>query len=175
MAKLPEIGNQNVFKTPENYFNDFQKELETKIVEEKLKEKFGNLNPFSVPDDYFENLDYKISVIKSDKKISTFTLIKPYLSIAACLIIVFGIWQIFFTNFDFDEKYTINEIETQDTVNIYENYVSMDFSGIDSEIMIDYMEEQEKVSDIENFTEEDDFYAEYISENVDYSSILSEL
>jgi hypothetical protein len=97
MAKFGEIkGTNDVFKTPDDYFENLTSEIHTKMVEENLKEKFGNKSPFSVPEGYFENMKGQAFV----KPIGFIRVIKPYISVAAAIIILAGIWQIFITNLD---------------------------------------------------------------------------
>ena len=77
MANLKDINKNNSFEVPENYFDDFSAEIQTKISEELLKDRFGNENPFSVPKNYFENFKARTG---KDAVISSFQKIKPYLS-----------------------------------------------------------------------------------------------
>ena len=50
--------NKNIpnFKTPENYFEDFEERLFSKIAEENFPKSTG----FKIPKQYFENLDVRI-------------------------------------------------------------------------------------------------------------------
>src|SRR5690606_4418897 len=90
--------NKNIsgFKTPENYFEDFEAQLFSKIDEVNLPKSAG----FKVPQNYFENLDEEIlkSVMDSEKPTKVISLIpKKYYgyaaSIAACLIIGFAVFN----------------------------------------------------------------------------------
>lgn len=132
MAKLTDINKNNSFEIPENYFEDFTKELQTKISEENLKEKFGNDNPFVIPVNYFENFYVNI---KKDRTIGkTIQLLKPYMAIAAGIVLVFVIWQVVLTSLDNSQPIT----ETSDSTHIEDNILLadiIDFSDIDSEVI----------------------------------------
>ncbi len=105
MKKSTDIQN-NGFNTPHNYFENFNTELQTRIIEEQLKDKFGNKNPFSVPVNYFQNITANIKESKKPS-VKIIQLLKPYLSIAAGILFVFGIWQVLLTNIDNSKQITI--------------------------------------------------------------------
>ena len=96
MNELNNINKENAFKVPENYFDNFSKELETRISEENLKKKFGNKNPFAVPENYFTNF----SVKKNKQKGKIIRFMKPWLSAAAGIIIIFALWQFLLTGIE---------------------------------------------------------------------------
>ena len=54
MKKINDIKMKNTFGVPEGYFDSLKDQIQTGIIEEKLKEEYGNKHPFIVPDDYFE-------------------------------------------------------------------------------------------------------------------------
>lgn len=90
--------NKNIsgFKTPENYFEDFDALLFSKIDEVNLPKSAG----FKIPENYFGNLDKKVfkSVKNSEKPTKVISLFpKKYFgyaaSIAACLIIGFAVFN----------------------------------------------------------------------------------
>jgi hypothetical protein len=102
MANLENIKNSNeLFKTPEGYFDNLANDIQLKISEEKLKEKFGNGNPFAVPNGYFENIVAERFILK---KLTVFQMFKPYISIAAAILMLSGIWRIITLNINPDSN-----------------------------------------------------------------------
>jgi hypothetical protein len=90
--------NKNIsgFKTPENYFEDFEAQLFSKIDEVNLPKSPG----FNVPQNYFENLEEQVlkAVKNSEKPTKVVSLFpKKYFgyaaAIAACLIIGFTVFN----------------------------------------------------------------------------------
>lgn len=93
------LKNGNGFKTPKNYFSEFDTKSETKIFEEQLPKGTG----FTVSDEYFENIDSKILSltdlqIKNTAKVIPFKKLQPWFSIAAIFIISLCVGLIYFTN-----------------------------------------------------------------------------
>lgn len=114
MNELNNINKNNAFKVPEDYFENFSAELETLISEENLKKKFGNKNSFNVPENYFET--FSITKTKSEKNI--FRIIRPWLSAAAGIIIVFALWQFLLTGIDKN-----NHAQNNDSINKINSYI----------------------------------------------------
>ncbi len=88
--------NISGFKTPENYFEDFEAQLFSKIEEANLPKSAG----FQVPQNYFENLEAEVleAVKTSEKSTKVVALFpKKYFgyaaAIAACLLIGFTIFN----------------------------------------------------------------------------------
>lgn len=167
----------NSFKTPENYFSNFSKDLQVRISEEKLKDKFGNENSFSVPKDYFKNFSVNL---KANKKRNVFQLLKPYISIAAGIIIVFGIWQIILSNFDNNAF-----VKNNDSITIEKNN---NFEDVEFADNIDYYIDELDLASIQdiNFGDEedvnidanDDEISEYLidyADDTDFDEILASL
>lgn len=76
------------FKTPENYFEAFTDNLFTKINEEELPKESG----FTTPDNYFENLEESIiAAIPKEKKKGKLRVLYAISSVAAALVLYFGI------------------------------------------------------------------------------------
>jgi hypothetical protein len=112
---IEEFKNLNIskkmFKTPENYFENFEDKLFAKITEKELPNNTG----FNVPKGYFEGLDEKI--IKASKntykrKIISLKLIRTLSTIAAMFLLYFGV-----SNYMTEDKVTFdslteNEIDT---------------------------------------------------------------
>jgi len=128
----------NGFKIPENYFQNFNEELQIRIIEEKLKEKFGNKNPFSVPDNYFSG--FSVNVNKEQKsKGKIIQLLKPYFSIAAGIILILGIWQVLLVNIDNSKTIsniidTIKDNNTEITANNILNFENVDTFDLNNEV-----------------------------------------
>jgi hypothetical protein len=96
MTNLSDIPKKNPFKTPNGYFDDFTRDLETKISEERIAEKCGKKLPFSVPENYFSEFTEKITertVLRKSSKRKIIPLLAPYAAAAAALIIIFSLWN----------------------------------------------------------------------------------
>lgn len=96
--------NKKMFKTPENYFENFDYKLFAKISETELPNKTG----FNVPKGYFENLDEKIittSKKTSKGKIISIKLIKTISTIAAMFVLYLG-----FSKYSTEDKITFDSL-----------------------------------------------------------------
>lgn len=181
--------NDSGFKTPENYFKNFDVELQIRIIEEYLKERFGNKNPFTVPKNYFQtfSVNLKTAGTSSGKVIQ---MLKPYLSIAAGIIIVFGIWQLLLTNIDSPVSITEqadtvienNTILSDNTINLddveevelneeFETYIS----EADANTLIEYTQEENNEFEVDASTEEIYDYLIDYADDEDYDAILASL
>lgn len=188
MKKINNI-QKNGFKTPENYFQNFNEEIQIRIIEEKLKDRFGKKNPFIVPNNYFKNFSVEKEEAKSSGKI--IQMLKPYLSIAAGIILLLGFWQIVLMNIDSNENKisdirsnnkTKTEILAGNTLNfedidIFELKESADeyINEIDESSIIDYT--SEKTINLEIDASEDeitDYLIEYLDEN-EFDEVLASL
>jgi hypothetical protein len=129
MARIDDIkGTNELFKVPQNYFEDLSSEIRIKILEDGLKEDYGSKAPFSVPKGYFESIDpesYKIP------KKSIVHFLKPYISIAAGIILIAGIWQIVAVNLDLTDGSTSNLDTSKDKDSLYAEFV-VDLTTIDT-------------------------------------------
>jgi len=129
MAKLDNIkGSNEMFKVPQNYFEDLSSEIRIKILEDGLKENYGSKSPFSVPKWYYESIDpesYKVS------KKSIVHFLKPYISIAAGIILIAGIWQIIAVNLDLKDNSTTNFDSSKVKDSLYVEFV-VDLTKIDT-------------------------------------------
>lgn len=188
MAKLVDINKTNSYGVPENYFESLTDQIQTRISEEKLKEEYGNKNPFIVPENYFRNF----SINKPNNKLTgVIQMLKPYLSIAAGIILVLVIWQI--TLSVLDSKKTITEFNDNDFYDQNIQYAEIfDFSDIDSAEMemkiADYIEDTdansliaytyEETDEITNSTEQEaayEYFIDYSDDYSDYEDILAEI
>ncbi len=185
MDNLKDINKNNAFKVPENYFDNFSEELETRIAEENLKKKFGNKNPFGIPENYFNN--FKVQI----KKQKIIQILKPWFSAAAGIIIVFALWQFVLSGL-FNQKNTalkVDSLKINDVSFIAVNKIqfdNIDTTYIEPEINA-YIDESDIeslviLSETENpeleMTEDEeivyDYYIDY-SDDVDYSEFLADL
>lgn len=154
------------FKIPDNYFNNFNEDLKIKIIEDQLKEKFGNKKPFTIPNNYFENFSVKVEKEKAPQKI--IKLLKPFISIAAGIILIFGVWQFILTNIPENNNFAnnnLNKVEETNRLNDLDCYIEdidlFSIGDIDNEeneesLNIDISEEE--ISDyLIDYTDEDDF------------------
>jgi len=173
----------NTFKTPENYFNNFNNEIKIRIIEEQLKDKFGNENPFSVPKDYFQTFSVELKK-ETQRKARVIQILKPYISIAAGIIIIFGIWQIIFSNID--KINTVAEINDTTMIENNINFDDIEFDDLNENIdkyldgediiaVINYEEEPEQEIDV-NVDEDEisEYLIDYIDE-ADFEEILASL
>ncbi len=173
----------NTFKTPENYFSNFNNEIQIRIIEEQLKDKFGNKNPFSVPKDYFQNFSVELTK-EAKRKTRVIQMLKPYISIAAGIIIVFGIWQIILSNID-----KVNAVAEINDTTIIENNINFDNIEFDdlNENIDDYLADEDIIA-VMDFEEEpeleidvnvdEDEISEYLidyTDEADFEEILASL
>ncbi len=173
MPKLDNIKGENPFKIPENYFEDLSRDLETKMIETKLIEKFGKKTPFNVPKEYFPLLEYRLTSISNKNKItSKILLIKPYLMAAAIIIVMLGIWKIFLQDINFNTQQFIAKTDTvKNQDSITEN--DFDFDDVIYYETSEISNSKEAKVDL-NSTDKKEL-EEYITDNVDESIILAEL
>lgn len=90
---------KETYKLPENYFEDFQNQLQAQI---ELEQVLGTdkKSGFTVPEDYFSMLSRKLSQIPSQPQPKVIRLKPrywPVISIAATALLIFGLW---FNNID---------------------------------------------------------------------------
>jgi len=182
MIEDNKISDKSMFQIPENYFDKLGNEIETRISEERISDSFGKELPFVVPENYFKKLPDLLSNKISGKKLSIIQIIKPYLSIAAGLFIVFGVWQIFLTNF---ESKNITSERNVISKNIIEKPISVDSllsdttiqNSVTDDIAYDFDDEliasviYDKTTDDAN-SESYDATVEYLA---DYSDDVSDL
>lgn len=180
----------NGFKTPDNYFENFNRELETRMIEENLKDRFGNKSPFTTPKNYFINFSVHINHTKKSS-LKVIQLLKPYLSIAAGIIIIFGIWQILLTNID-NSRHVADKIDTikkNNSILLSENTLNLDdietselneqfetyIDESDATSLAEYNEKETERFEI-NATEEEisDYLMDYADDD-DYAEILASL
>lgn len=162
--------NKNItgFKTPENYFEDFDTQIFSKIDEENLPKSAG----FKTPNGYFENFETNVlkAIETSEKPQKVIPLFpKKYFgyaaAIAACLIIGFSI---------FNNKTTLTNLDALqlaaiDTY-IEEGNLNMDLYDLTSFI------DDEDINEI-NFEDKqfsDNALENYILENVDEETLINE-
>lgn len=181
MSKIPK--NINPFKLPENYFSGLSSEIAIKILEEKLIKKFGKKNPFIVPENYFLSSEEKIiSRFKKTSNTKAFSLksISPYISIAASLIIAFGIWQLFFNDINIKKtKRIISENAKRQNAKKAASVVTIKFNDALSNQIISSIDEATVIETINE--KEDSCYnqinneaaIEYIADYTDYEEIIA--
>ena len=162
--------NKNIsgFKTPENYFEDFEAQLFSKIDEANLPKSAG----FKVPQNYFENLDEEIlkSVTDSEKPTKVIPLFpKKYFgyaaAMAACLIIGFMV----FNNETENDNLDALQLATID------NYIEEGNLNLDLYDVTTFINDE----DIANLDLETQQFSEatlknYLLENIDEESLINE-
>ncbi len=185
MNELNNIDKNSGFKVPENYFNNFSEELEARISEEYLKKNFGNKNPFIIPENYFE----RFVINNKSRKGKIIKLIKPWLSAAAGIIIIFALWQFLLTGIENKTEQAQNNDTISDNIYFAENTFNFDSAAIQisEDELNTYIDETDPNSIYEYTTDENDdkeidtdietLYEYYIdnTDDTDYSEILAEL
>ncbi len=96
MGELDRYSKANPFKVPENYFDDFEEKLSSRLEEDKYNKttKWKNVN------------------------------LKPYIAVAAGFLLLFSLWFTFLSKLDF-KKTSINQENTEQDV-IYSYFESID-------------------------------------------------
>lgn len=164
--------NNNIsgFKTPQNYFDDFEERLFQKIEEEQFPKSSG----FKVPDGYFKNLDGRIlkSVTQSNstEKKKVISLIpKKYFgyaaAIAACLLVAI---QVFTPQ---GEHPNIDSIK----ISMLDKYIEDGYLNMNLYELTNYFE----ASDISGLHIDLELIPEgvlesYLKENMDGTTLISE-
>lgn len=188
MAKLTDINKNNSFGVPEDYFESLTDQIQSRISEEKLKEDYGNKNPFTVPKNYFKNFNPKKDINKS---IGVIQMLKPYLSIAAGIILVLVIWQI--TLSVLDNKNAITELNdsalNDQNIQYAEIFDFSDVSIAEIEVQLtDYIDDtdvnsliaytNEEFDQQTNNTEQEaayEYFIDYSDDYSDYEEILAQI
>lgn len=155
-----QIGKNTGFEIPDNYFNDLENDLMSKLIAENLPEKCG----FEAPEYYFDNLeDTVLNKINAQKsKVISFRkrLIKFSSFAAAASVILFITFQFINilppeqTNITIDEWFDNSDITTDELALLFED---QDFSEND----LSYATENNNIED-------------YL-DNIDNSSLLDEI
>ncbi len=162
--------NKNItgFKTPENYFEDFEERLFSKISEEGFPKSTGH----TVPDGYFETMEKRVSkaVINSEKPTKVIQLFpKKYFgyaaAIAACLVIGFTVFNTKTDNSSLDSL----QLAAIDTY-IEEGNLNLDFYDLTSYI------DDEDITDLnfDNHQFSESTLEDYLLENVDTETLINE-
>lgn len=186
MTPLSDIQKENSFGIPEGYFDSFQDQIQAKIAEEKLMDTYGNANPFAVPEGYFENFTAAKHEHKEGRLLS---MLKPWMSVAAGILVVFAIWQIVLNSINTSE----GSIAANDSTQLTEYSEIFDFSNLNdddlAEVAADYMYEyddealyqlsgEESENNAELSINEEiiyEYYIDYSDDYSDYEDLLAEL
>ncbi len=180
MAKLSDINKHAAgFELPENYFDDFRQNLQTKLAEEYIQNHAGNDNPFIVPETYFTEFPTRL---KSKLKPAVIPLFRPVLSVAAAFILILLLSHIFLSDINDKPQYA-ERIELQPaTLNIKSELV-ID-TDIEDVIIENYLADIDAVSVAEYLDEEpaelaeipvsDEELLDYMADYMAYNDILEE-
>jgi len=199
MPNLSDIPKKNPFKTPDGYFDDFTRDLETKISEARIAEKCGKKLPFSVPENYFRKLTEKITKQAEQKGSSKGKIIRlfaPYAAAAAALILIFSLWNGLLQN-RLPDRNTAENTEIKAPVKNNSEIAGLDpvssiiphdadtaevelivGSVLDDMSIAEITELSTKPSDTTQIIPTNAYDAaleEYLMENADYSDIIAEL
>jgi hypothetical protein len=177
---------RNSFGIPEGYFDSFQDQIQAKIAEEKLMDTYGNANPFAVPEGYSRILTAAKHEHKEGRLLS---MLKPWMSVAAGILVVFAIWQIVLNSINTSE----GSIAANDSTQLTEYSEIFDFSNLNdddlAQVAADYMYEYDDEAlyqlsgeESENNTELSineeiiyEYYIDYSDDYSDYEDLLAEL
>ncbi|MCF6183761.1 MAG: hypothetical protein L3J56_03885 [Bacteroidales bacterium] len=191
VENLNNINNNNAFKVPENYFDNFSQEIETRIFEENIKKQFGNKNPFKVPENYFKDFKSDISAKPKSNFAKIIRITKPWLSAAAGIIIIFTLWQFLLTGIENKNNQTGNNDSLKSKNNIViANYQpeinTVDIKYLEPEINA-YIDETDADQIYEDVNEDNNetkinsddetvyqYFIDYADDN-DYTELLAEL
>lgn len=106
-------------------------------------------NNFKVPDGYFENLNNQLCTLIADKKntnkVSSFTIFKPYIYTAACIVAIAITYKIITMS---SSNNTINNTANINNVEQYADYISNKY--YDDFLLFDYLYDTD---DNTNFTD----------------------
>lgn len=162
--------NKNIsgFKTPENYFENFEMQLFNKIEGENLPKSAG----FQVPENYFESLDQRVlqTVTASEKPKKVISLFpKKYFgyaaAIAACLILGFSL---------FNNSATKSTLDTLQLAAI-DNYIEEGNLNMDIYDLTSFIDDEDiNQANFENKQFSDKALETYILENVDEETLINE-
>jgi len=177
MAKLSDIKNQNPFRTPDDYFDDFQRDIETRIAEEHIRNLCGRENPFVVPAHYFEMTSNNL---RPKHKPKIFSILKPIFAAAAALIFGLLIWNI--TVSKTEQLITTAHIEVSDyKLNIKSEFIIDQelqdviieeyLADVDENLVAEYFNEEDSVFGTEHTETTDDEIVEYLTDYLAYSEI----
>lgn len=128
MPNLSDIPKNNPFGTPNGYFDNFSRDLESKIAEKRIAEKCGKKLPFTHPMDYFEELTEKLSnktYNKTDKRGRILRMFAPYAAAAAGLILIFSLWNVLLQN-KISENESTQYAQTEQTTTETEQLAGLD-------------------------------------------------
>jgi hypothetical protein len=153
------------FKAPDDYFQDFEERLFSKLKEAELPKKHG----FDVPDGYFEDLEERIlQNVTQEKTVKVIPLLKRKtfiyaVSVAALAALVFSI---FTKNTDGEILLQIADIEA---------YINADAMDLDSYDIAQLLSDDE----LDNLAFENEIFSQeniedYLIENLDDTTLLIE-
>jgi len=156
------------FKTPENYFENFEMQLFNKIEGENLPKSAG----FQVPENYFESLEQRVlnTVPASEKPKKVISLLpKKYFgyaaAIAACVVLGFTIFN---TN---PSKSTLDTLQ----ISAIDNYIEEGNLNLDLYDLTSFIEDEDIIElDFKNKQFSDKAMENYILENLDEETLVNE-
>lgn len=160
--------NISGFKTPENYFEDFNVQIFSKIEEENLPKSAG----FKTPKGYFENLETQVlkTLVTSEKPQKVISLFpKKYFgyaaTLAACLVIGFAI---------FNNKTSKTNLDALQLAAI-DTYIEEGNLNLDLYDLASFMDDEDiKEVNFESKQLSDNALENYILENVDEETLINE-
>jgi len=134
-------------------------------------DKFTKSNPFKVPENYFDNFEEQIlkkvhSIEKRTDKKLKIRQIKPFLAIAASILVLLSLWFLLPNQFIKKDEAKIEKGTNEEFINSY-------FESVDAEELIHIISSEEfKNQDFAISAGED---SELLMEHLDESSIIDQI
>lgn len=196
MSHINDIPKDNPFKMPDGYFDDFSRDLETKIKEEYIREICGKDLPFELPEQYFEKFSENLnSKLHSPDRTRTDLIrrLALYPAAAAVLLLLIMLWQGLLENQAPQDETIItakaedpnsNSTDKSDTIALAKVLITDEIAEEIAEDMnfaelTEILPEDETAADTTNTMPADDEYTEaleeYLADNVAYTDLMAEL
>lgn len=160
-------NDENNFKTPEGYFDNFNERLMGKIREEEETEDLSFLpksDGFTVPEGYFEGLDQKVSKQIRDRETKVISL-KAYrkyfygaVAAAAVFLVIFGL------NLNTQETVEFEDLASAE-IDAYLENAELDLSSYELAEIVSL--DEIEINDVIENTLESDNILEYLDENIE--------
>jgi len=163
------LKHKTGFKTPENYFEDFQMNMPSFREEIEIENKSID-SGFKVPQNYFEN--FKVELPQENKKgkvISLFSVktISKVLAIAAIFLIGFFVFKSQFAINQFSNEVDINPIALEEQLE--KDYFDIEFRDFDVSLNGNNTVDEKELKSID-----EDAILDYLSENAELITLIEE-
>lgn len=159
---MKELNKNNPFKTPEDYFDDFDARLNEKLFGQKAE--LPKQEGFEIPEGYFETVQDEIikKITTSETKVIQLNPIKKYYyaaaSIAATVLLIIGF------NWNSNEDLTFETLAESDIESYFE-FNEYDLSAYEIAEVIPVNELE--INDILTYRFEEEHVVDYLDENIE--------